>query len=84
VNRHGGSVSTLLVGHDLVTAGPGAAEKRIALVVDDAIASAARCWDAGFEVRVHGAGDAMTIVVIDSFDLEVELISSDSLASHFT
>jgi hypothetical protein len=49
--------------------------------VDDALAIAERCWDAGFEVRVRGPADAGTIVVIDPFDIELEVISSGSLAN---
>jgi catechol 2,3-dioxygenase-like lactoylglutathione lyase family enzyme len=76
-----GSMLSFLVGADLVTTGPGAADDHITLVVDDALAIAERCWDAGFEVRVRGPADAGTIVVIDPFDLELEVISSGSLAN---
>ena len=49
---------------------------RITLVVDDAVAIAARCWDAGFTVRVRESADATTIAVVDPFDLELELVSA--------
>ena len=68
----------LLVGEALVTTGPGIAGDRVTLVVDDALAIAERCWDAGFEVRVRGAADETTIVVIDPFDRELEVVSSGS------
>jgi catechol 2,3-dioxygenase-like lactoylglutathione lyase family enzyme len=72
----GGSMLRFLVGGDLVTTGPGAAVDRVTLVVDDALAIAERCWDAGFEVRVRGPVDARTIAVVDPFDLELEVVSS--------
>ena len=72
----GSSLFRFLVGQELVTTGPGVADDRVTLVVDDALAVAERCWDAGFEVRVHGGADATTIVVIDPFDRELEVISS--------
>ena len=71
------SILMFLVGGALVTTGPGAADDRVTLVVDDAEAIAERCWDAGFEVRVRGSADARTIVLIDPFDRELEVISSD-------
>lgn len=74
----GSSVLMFLVGVGLVTTGPGAANDRLMLVVDDVVAIAERCWDAGFEVRVGGSPDTRSIVVIDPFDLELELISSDA------
>ena len=74
----GDSMLKFRVGGELVTTGPGAAEDRITLVVDDAAALAERCWDLGFEVRVREPVDTTTIVVIDPFGLELEVISSDS------
>jgi catechol 2,3-dioxygenase-like lactoylglutathione lyase family enzyme len=74
----GSSVLTFLVGGDLVTTGRGAANDRVTLVVDDVVAIAERCWDAGFEVRVGGSADAESIVVIDPFDLELEVIARGS------
>ena len=71
-------VLRFLVESDLVTTGPRVAADRITLVVDDALAVAERCWDAGFTVRVGGPADAESIVVIDASDVEVEVISSDS------
>jgi hypothetical protein len=53
-----------------------AAKDRVKLVVDDVDAIAERCWDAGLTVRVCGPADASTIVVIDPFGVEMELISS--------
>jgi hypothetical protein len=53
-----------------------AAKDRLKLVVEDVNAIAERCWDAGLTVRVCGPADASTIVVIDPFGVEVELISS--------
>ena len=72
----GSSMFRFLVGEELVTTGPGVADDRVTLVVDDALAIAERCWDAGFEVRVRGAADETTIVVIDPFDRELEVRSS--------
>ena len=74
----GSSLFRFLVGEELVTTGPGLADDRVTLVVDDPLAIAERCWDAGFEVRVRGFADATTIVVIDPFDRELEVISSTS------
>jgi catechol 2,3-dioxygenase-like lactoylglutathione lyase family enzyme len=68
------SMLSFLVGKDLVTTGPRVADDRVTLVVDDAIAIAERCWNAGFEI--HVSADTGTIVVIDPFDLEVEVIST--------
>lgn len=48
---------------------------RVTLVVDDALAFAERCWDAGFEVRVREGADETTIVVIDPFDRKLEVVS---------
>lgn len=48
---------------------------RVTLVVDDALAIAERCWDAGFEVRVREGADQTTVVVIDPFGRELEVIS---------
>ena len=48
---------------------------RVTLVVDDALAIAERCWDAGLEVRVPDGADETTIVVIDPSGREVEVIS---------
>jgi len=74
----GSSLFRFLVGEELVITGPGVADDRVTLVVDDALAIAERCWDAGFEVRVRGFADATTIVVIDPFDRELEVVSSAS------
>jgi hypothetical protein len=63
------------VGGELVTTGPVVKRERRRLVVDDAVAIAARCWDAGFTVRVRGSAAATTIAVVDPFDLELELVS---------
>ena len=71
----GSSMFRFLVGDELVLTGPGIVKDRVTLVVDDALAIAERCWDAGFEVRVRGFADATTIVVIDPFDRELEVIS---------
>ena len=49
--------------------------ERVTLVVDDALAFAERCWDAGFEVHVRDGANETTIVVIDPFGRELELIS---------
>ena len=68
------SMLRFVVGKDLVTTGTRAADDRVTLVVDDAIAIAERCWNAGFEI--HVSADTGTIVVVDPFDLEVEIISS--------
>jgi hypothetical protein len=65
-----------LVGEELVTTGPGVVNDRVTLVVDDALAIAERCWDAGFEVRVRGTADATSVVVVDPFDRELEVISA--------
>ena len=67
----GTSMFKFLVGEELVTTGPAAADARVTLVVDDALAIAERCWDAGFTVRVRGS----EIVVVDPFEHELELIS---------
>jgi hypothetical protein len=48
---------------------------RVTLIVDDALAIAERCWDAGLEVRVPEDADETTVVVIDPFGRELELIS---------
>lgn len=72
----GSSAFRFLVGDELVTTGPGVADERVTLVVDDALAIAERCWDAGFEVRVRGTADETSIVVIDPFDRELEVRSS--------
>ena len=74
----GSSMFRFLVGEELVITGPGIVKDRVTLLVDDALAIAERCWDAGFEVRVHGAADATSVVVIDPFDRELEVISSRS------
>ena len=71
----GSGMFRFLVGEELVTTGPGLADDPVTLVVDDALAIAERCWDAGFEVRVRDGADATTIVVIDPFDRELEVIS---------
>jgi len=63
------------VGGELVTTGPAATNDRITLIVDDPVGIAARCWDAGFTVRVRESADATTIAVVDPFDLELELVS---------
>ena len=63
---------------DLVTTGPNAANDRVQLVVDDVVTIAERCWDAGFVVRVGASADAESIVVIDPFGIELELIPSGS------
>jgi hypothetical protein len=76
----GSSMFRFLIGEELVTTGPGVADDRVTLVVDDALAIAERCWDAGFEVRVRGSADATTIVVIDPFDRELEVISATTPA----
>ena len=73
----GSSLFRFLVGDALVTTGPGIADERVTLVVDDALAIAERCWDAGFEVRVRESEDATTIVVIDPFDRELEVRQED-------
>jgi hypothetical protein len=65
-----------LVEGNVVTTGPGAAHNRVTLVVNDALAIAERCWDAGFKVLVRAAGNARSIVVVDPFGLELELIAS--------
>jgi catechol 2,3-dioxygenase-like lactoylglutathione lyase family enzyme len=75
---NGGGMLRFRVGGELVTTGPGVAEDRITLVADDAAALAERCWDLGFEVRVREPEDITTIVVIDPFGLELEVISSGS------
>ena len=64
------------VGGSLVTTGPGQSNDRVALVVDDAVTVAVRCWDAGFTVRVHDSADATAIAVVDPFERELELVSS--------
>ena len=74
----GSSMFRFIVGEELVITGPGVVDDRVTLVVDDALAIAERCWDAGFEVRVHGAAGATSVVVIDPFDRELEVISSRS------
>lgn len=66
------------IGDELITTGPAATKDRIALVVADAIAIAERCWDAGFTVHVRESAGVTTIAVIDPFELELELISSDN------
>jgi hypothetical protein len=48
---------------------------RVTLIVDDALAIAERCWDAGLEVRVPDGADETTVVVIDAFGRELEVIS---------
>jgi hypothetical protein len=63
------------VGTHLVTTGPAAKGRRITLVVDDAVAIAERCWDAGFTVRIRDSTDATTIAVIDPFALELALLT---------
>lgn len=70
-----GEALSFRVGGELVTTGPVMTRERIRLVVDDAVAIAARCWDAGFTVRVRESADAVTIAVVDPFDLELELVS---------
>jgi hypothetical protein len=72
----GSSMFRFLVGEELVTTGPGVEKDRVTLVVDDALAIAERCWDAGFEVRVRGTADATSVVVVDPFDRELEVISA--------
>jgi hypothetical protein len=53
-----------------------AVKDRVKLVVEDVDAIAERCWDSGLTVRVCGPANASTIVVIDPFGVEMELISS--------
>jgi hypothetical protein len=77
----GSSMFRFLVGDELVLTGPGIVKDRVTLVVDDALAIAERCWDAGFEVRVHGAADATSVVVIDPFDRELEVVAITSRSS---
>ena len=74
----GSAVLSFLVGEDLVTTSVAVENDRVTLVVDDALAIAERCWDAGFVVRVDGVADDRPIVVIDPFGLEVEVISKRS------
>lgn len=71
-----GEALSFRVGGAVVTTGTVMTRERTRLVVDDAVAVAARCWDAGFTVRVRESGDATTIAVVDPFDLEVELVAS--------
>lgn len=75
---NGTAVFSFLVGGNLVTTGPNAANDRVQLVVEDVVAIAERCWDAGFEVRVGASAESGSIVVVDPFDLELELIPSGS------
>jgi hypothetical protein len=63
-------------GHQRRRALGSAAKDRVKLVVDDVDATAERCWDAGLKVRICGPADASTIVVIDPFGVEMELISN--------
>jgi catechol 2,3-dioxygenase-like lactoylglutathione lyase family enzyme len=74
----GSSALRFVFGGALVATGPSAAHDRVTLVVDDDLAIAARCWDGGFKVRIAGSADDESIVVIDPFDLELELIRSGS------
>jgi extradiol dioxygenase family protein len=75
--RHadGSGMLCFRVGGQLVTTGPSARQGPVALHVDDAVAIAERCWDAGFTVQVRQSVDASTMVVIDPFDLEIELVA---------
>ena len=79
-----GSVFCFRVGGELVVTGPAVTNDRITLVVDDAVAIAEQCWDAGFAVHVRGTADATTLAVIDPFGLELELVSSDEGGRHLT
>jgi catechol 2,3-dioxygenase-like lactoylglutathione lyase family enzyme len=65
-----------LVGRALVKTGPQVrgGSARIALWVEAAEDTAARCWDAGFTVRVHpGEPGSPELTVIDPFGLEIAL-----------
>jgi hypothetical protein len=73
---NGSSIVRFLVGEELVATGPGVEKDRVTLIVDDALAIAERCWDAGFEVRVHEIAGATSVVVIDPFGRELEVRSS--------
>ena len=47
----------------------------VALVVDDPVAVAARCWDVGFTVRVHDGPDgALSLFVADPFGQVIALV----------
>ena len=78
----GSAVLRFLVGEDLVTTVPDIAHDRVTLVVDDVLAIAERCWDAGFVVRVDESADDGPIVVIDPVGLEVELTRRGSRQVH--
>lgn len=50
---------------------------RVALSADDPALLAERCWDAGFEVRVHDDATGRTLFsVIDPFGRRIDLIPS--------
>ena len=68
------------VGGTVITTGPVTRHGPITLFVDDVVAVAERCWDAGFTVRVRESAEATTVAVIDPFDLEMELVSSNDHA----
>jgi catechol 2,3-dioxygenase-like lactoylglutathione lyase family enzyme len=47
---------------------------RVSLGIEDADDAAARCWDAGFTVRVHpGMSEGPALTVVDPFGLEIAL-----------
>ena len=58
-----------------VCAAAGAAEPRIVLAVRAPVELAARCWDAGFHVRVHDdAGGRSALSVVDPFGREIVFV----------
>ena len=51
----------------------------VAVVVDDPVAIAERCWDAGYTVRVHDdPAGAVSLFLADPFGREIALIGRTS------
>jgi catechol 2,3-dioxygenase-like lactoylglutathione lyase family enzyme len=76
--RVGGNVLSFLVGDTLVEAGPMHDENgaMLELEVDDPNDVAARCWDAGFTVRLISRRGEAGISVIDPFGRQIALVSA--------
>jgi hypothetical protein len=69
---------SFLVGDTRIDVEPGAdgtTAAPVAVVVDDPVAIAERCWDAGYTVRVHdGAAGAASLFLSDPFGRMIALV----------
>lgn len=69
---------SFLIGDTRIEVEPGASvvpAAPVAVVVDDPVAIAERCWDAGYTVRVHdGPASAPSLFVADPFGRVIALV----------